>query len=77
MESPNTSPQAIEFNPSCSGQAHSSRPGTGHGYENTEPGCVFTVLRVPSKIRIRTEKRGYQVRQDCLLYSVQLAQTGV
>ena len=30
MESPNTL-QAIELNPSCSGQAHSNWPGIGHG----------------------------------------------
>ena len=38
MESPNTSPQAIE--PSYLGQAHSNRPGTGPGYKNMEPGSV-------------------------------------
>ena len=31
MESLNTSPQAIEINPSYSGQAHPNRPGTGLG----------------------------------------------
>ena len=47
MELPNTSPQAIELNPSCSGQAHFNRPGTGPEYENTEPGRSFAVFRVP------------------------------
>ena len=37
--------------PSCSGQAQSNRPGTGHGYENTEPECTLTVFRVPFVIR--------------------------
>ena len=30
MKLPNTTPQAIELNPTYSGQAHSNRPGTGH-----------------------------------------------
>ena len=47
MESPNTSPQEIEFNPSCWGQAHANRPGTGPGYESTEPGSIFTIIRIP------------------------------
>ena len=38
----------IELNSSCSGQARSNRPGTGPGYENTEPGCIHAVFRVPS-----------------------------
>ena len=29
--------------PSCLRQAHSNRPGTGPGYENTEPGCILTI----------------------------------
>ena len=41
----------IELKPSCSGQARSNRPGTGPGYENTEPGCILAVFRVPSIIR--------------------------
>ena len=48
MESPNTSPQTIEVNPSCSGQAHFNRPGTGPGYKNTEPRFILAILRVPS-----------------------------
>ena len=37
MELPNTSPQAAELNPSCLGQAHPNRPGTGPGHKNMEP----------------------------------------
>ena len=48
MESPNTSPQAIEFKPSCLGQAHPNKPGTGPGCKNMEPGCILIVLRVSS-----------------------------
>ena len=47
VESPNTSPQAAKLNPSCSGQAHVNRPGTGPGYKNTEPGSILTVQRIP------------------------------
>ena len=47
MESPNTSPQAVELNPSCLGQAHSNRLGTSPGYKKTEPGCKLTILHVP------------------------------
>ena len=50
MELSNTSPQAIELDPSCSGQGHSNRPGAGPGYKNTEPGSIITVLRVPFKV---------------------------
>ena len=50
MESPNTSSQAIELNHSCLKEAHSNRPCTGPGYENTEPECIFAVLRVLSSI---------------------------
>ena len=50
MESPNTSLQAIELYPSCSGQAQSKTPGTGYGYKSMEPGCTLTVLRVPPVI---------------------------
>ena len=50
MESPNTSSKAIEFNTSCSGQAQPNRPGTGPGYETTEPGYILAVFRVPSII---------------------------
>ena len=51
MESPNTSMQAILPNPSCLGQAHSNRPGTGPGYEKRGAWMFLTVLRVPSTIR--------------------------
>ena len=50
MESPYTSSQAIELNHSCLKEAHSNRPCTGPGYENTEPECIFAVLRVLSII---------------------------
>ena len=33
MELPNTSLQAVELNPSCLGQAHPNRPGTGPVYK--------------------------------------------
>ena len=42
MESPRTSLQAIDLNPSCLKQAHSNRPGIGHGFENTEPGRMYS-----------------------------------
>ena len=51
MESPNTSPQAVELNRSCSGQTHSNRSGPGPGYKNTEPGCILAIIFVPSLIR--------------------------
>ena len=44
---PNTSPQAVELNPSYSEQVHPNRPGTNLGYKNTEPGCIFTIIRIP------------------------------
>ena len=50
IEPPNTILQAIELNSSCSGQVHSSKPGTGHGYESTEPKCILAVLHAPSII---------------------------
>ena len=56
MELPNTSPQAIELNPSCSGQAHFNRPDTGPGYKNTEPRFILAILRVPS-IVVHSEAR--------------------
>ena len=37
MESLSTNPHTVKLNPNCSGQAHSSRPGTSYGYESTEP----------------------------------------
>ena len=46
MESPNTSSQAVELNPSCLGQSHPNKPGTGPGHKNTESGRSFTVLRI-------------------------------
>ena len=71
MKLPITSPQTIKLNPSCLGQTDSIRsPGTGPGYENTEPGCILAVLRVPSIVRS-------PVWQGCLRDSAHLAQTGV
>ena len=52
MQLLNINPQAIELDQSCTGQAHSIRPGTGPGYGNTEPGCILTKLRVPFIIRL-------------------------
>ena len=46
MKSPNTSSQAVKLNPSCLGQAQPNRPRTSPGHKNTEPGSIFTVLRV-------------------------------
>ena len=51
MELPNTSPQVVEPNSSCSGYAHPSRPGTSPGRKSTEPGSIFTVLHFPFVIR--------------------------
>ena len=48
---PNSSPQAIEPNPSCSGQAHSKGPSTGPKNENTEYGCILEVIRALFMIR--------------------------
>ena len=53
MESPNTSLQVIELNPSCLGQAHPNRPGTGPGYKNTELGCILAVLYFTSIIHLQ------------------------
>ena len=47
MQPFNTSPQAIELNPSCSKQAHSNGPGTDPMYESTEPEFTLAVLRFP------------------------------
>ena len=41
-----------ELDPSCLWQAHSNRPGTGPGYKSTEPGCLLTVLHLPSIIYV-------------------------
>ena len=62
MESPKTNPQAIELDPSCSGHTHSNRPGTGHGYESTELGCILTALRIPSIIRALRSADASQAR---------------
>ena len=50
MELPNTSPQAIKLNPSCSGQVNCNKPGAGPEYENTEPECTFTIPYIPFMI---------------------------
>ena len=47
MELPNTSLQAVEFNPTCLGQAHFNRPGAGPGYKHKEHECVLTELQIP------------------------------
>ena len=50
MELSNCSLQVVELNSSCSGQAHSNKPGTGYGYESVGPGCTLTVLCISSVI---------------------------
>ena len=50
MKTPNTSPQAIQLNPRCFGQAHSKGPRTGPGNENMEYRLAFRILRAPSII---------------------------
>ena len=62
MEFPNTSPEAIDLNASCSKQADSSGLGTGHGCENTEPGCIFTEIRVSSTGRHQTDAQYSSVK---------------
>ena len=75
IESPNTSSQAVELNPSCSRQAHPNRSGTGTGtgpgYKNMETETILTILRVP--FMVYPLKRGCQVRQVCPNDSAQLA----
>ena len=44
MESPNTSLQVVELNPSCSRQTHLNRLNISPGHKITEPGRIFTVL---------------------------------
>ena len=75
MESPNTSPQVVELNPSCSGQAHLNRPGTGPGHKNTEPGSIFTLLRFPFVICPLRTADAYSGK--CPKDSAELAQMGV
>ena len=75
MESPNTTTQAIKLNTSCSVQAYSNRPGTGSRHKNTEPGCVFTVLRIQSIIcPIRSAASPARLFKK---HSAHMAQTGV
>ena len=71
MGSPIISRQPIAINPSCSGQAHSNRPGPA--YKNTDPRYILAVLRVPSIIR-PLRSADCLVRQGCLIDSAQLAQ---
>ena len=76
MESPNTSSQAVELNPSYSGQAHPNGPGTVSGNKDTELGSIFTVLRHPIMIcllRSADTKSGKVVQK----IDGQLAQMGV
>ena len=51
IETPNTSPQAIELKPRCSEQAYSKGPRSDPGNENMEYGCAFEILCAPSIIR--------------------------
>ena len=68
MELPKTNLHAIQLNPSCSGQAHSNRPGTGPEYENyNTPCCIYS---------LSTQKRRCQVQQGCLKDSMQLPLNG-
>ena len=50
VKTPNISPQLIELNSRCSGQAHSKEPRTGPGNENMGYGCAFRILCAPSII---------------------------
>ena len=45
-----TSLQVIERNPTCLGQDHSNKLGTGHGYESMKPGSTHTTLCLSSMI---------------------------
>ena len=75
IESPNTSPQAVELDPSYFKQAHSNRPGTGPGYENTKPWMYFG--STPRSINnSSSEKRGCRFRQGCLKDSALPVHTG-
>ena len=47
----NASPQAIELNPRCSGQAHFKGPRTAPWNESMEYGCAFGILCSLSIIR--------------------------
>ena len=51
VKTPNASPEAIELNPRCSGQAQSKGPRTGFGNENMEYGGAFEILCALSIIR--------------------------
>ena len=51
VKTANTSPQAIELYPRCSGQAHSKGSRTGIRNENMEDGCAFRIRCALSIIR--------------------------
>ena len=68
-------PIPVELNPSCSGQAHSSRPGTGWAQKHRSWKNFHTTMH--SIYDSSIQKRGCQVRQGCPKDSAQLAQTGV
>ena len=75
MESPNTSPQAVELNTSCSGQAsqqawHRSR-AQNHGAWKHFHNTPFSICS------LSIQKRGCQVWQGCPKDSAHLAQTGI
>ena len=75
MESPNTSRQAFELNPSCSGQAHPNRPGL---VLSMKTWSLMHSHNTPHFIYgLSTQKRGCNVGQGCLKDSPQLAQMGV
>ena len=74
VKMPNASPQAIELNPKCSGQAHSKGPRTGPGNENREYGCAFRMLCSPFIIR-PLSRADAQFRQ--IIAPTQQAQMGV
>ena len=50
-ETPNTSTQAIEFDPCCSGQTHSNRSCADPRNVDTEPRCTLGVFCVPCQVR--------------------------
>ena len=42
----NESPEVIELNPNCSGQAHPNKSDTSPGYEHTKHDCILEVFSV-------------------------------
>ena len=73
----NISSQAIALDPGFSKLVHFNRPGTDPGYENTEPGCIFTVLRVPFIIRPPSSVPWFSKRLLNGLVSAQQAEMSV